>query len=555
MALLDCLNGEKTSNKKQCCLWCVIFFLATGCLVASFACAVRARSQFNAFAEAFGQFAASWDSDLVYGIFSTNTAPVPDSSYYYITWNGTWPGNIAGCNCGALAIVASGGYYAGLYTDSCSWNQTLHGCTDIAAGPKVYLNKWINNQVIYALKKSGTGFLSTYKNMNDDGSCKSGFTNCGNPNSASKGVCLPSGTTCPITDISSTGGPGYTQAGTFTGFSLYTSTANTQNPVSDLYIGEDHMCFVRSMYPITPKRSVYKLLMGDFNDCILDKNAWSISQLGEATFLGQNSVDTTRLIGYGASDTFLYKLLAARTIDWSPTCSSNVQAILDQPNQLISTKKQYLILFVIYIISFVFGCLAILMSAAMYCTSDPKWKLHKQVFCGRVICWLLVIPSIFICTIQVNQFVNSFTSISELNCSNDNTNNDFKETGQKIKWAIGTFNIVTIVLSFFGMFFESINFCMTVRDSNVLQAPPMTNGVSPDPAGVALRPLPNNSESGMNAKPRYENNFGNDQFMGQSPAYSFATNNGSLPSTNPGTNFGPTPQIQQPQIVSPPVFS
>ena len=543
-----CFSKDSFKTPKFCFLWCIMFLLSVGCLVASFACAVRARSQFTAFSLAFSQFSASWDADLVFKIDSTNTAPVPDSSYYYTAWNGTWPGNAPGCYCSPAVTNSSGGAYKGVYIDVCTSNQTTSGCTNVPAGPKVTMSKWIGNQVVYALKKSGTGFLSTYKNMNEDGSCKSGFTLCGNPNSVSKGVCLPSGTSCPITDISSTGGAGFVAAGTFVGFSLYTSTANTQNPVSDLLIEEDHMCFVRSMYGITPNRTVYKLLYGDFGNCITEKNSWSVSQLGETTFLNQNGVDTSKLGGFDTTDTYLYKLLAARTIDWSPSCSSNVQAILDQPKQLDATRMQYLILFAIYIISLIFGCLAILISAWFYCSSNPKWKSFKTVFCVRVMCWIIVLPSLFICTIQVNQFVNSFMAISDNNCSNANTNSDFSNTGQKIRFAIGAFNIVMIIMSFLGMMFEAFTLWIALKSVNAAPAPGV-NDVPQDPAAAGLIPPNNNMlDSRTMAKPQYDPNQ-NNQFMGQQPPPNYYAPN-NVPPPYPNMNPYPSgnPYQQQPPV-------
>lgn len=106
--------------------------------------------------------------------------------------------------------------------------------------------------------------------MNADGTCQSGYLKCGNPTSRSKGICLPPKyKSCPLTDITMEQKQNYRQV-PFTSFNLFVSNDPSANPIDKLRIAENHMCFIGSTYPLTPGRSKYGLLVGDFDGCHKD---------------------------------------------------------------------------------------------------------------------------------------------------------------------------------------------------------------------------------------------------------------------------------------------
>ena len=428
-------------------------------LIISFSWMNLVRADFNKFAAEYSTFTDNWDDDLVFKIDSTNTAALPDSSFYWTMWNGTWPGTRAGCYCTAANANSRMKVRAGVFDSTCNGNQTKQGCQKIASTPSASISKWLLGQTIYAARKRGTSFLANYRNMNSDGTCKFGFTRCGSGNSVSKGICLPSSLQCPLTDISSTGGPGYTQAGTFTGFSLYTSKSNSQNPVSELYIHQDHLCFLRSQNPLSPGRPAYPLLNGNYSNCATDDNAWSAGSLGEASLFALNGIRTSGLTGYDSNDGYLYKLLAARMFDWSPACAEYVPMLQDHPNQMRVISGHYQTLFIIYIVSFVFGLFSFAGYGAAVMTHSSHPRCHLGVFAVRFFTWFIMVPSMFICATQVSKFVGNFDSITSLSCSNSNNNSNLKKISDSLKATIVKKNVVMIVLSFVGLLIESILVC------------------------------------------------------------------------------------------------
>ena len=138
---------------------------------------------------------------------------------------------------------------------------------------------------MYGVKIKRTLFLDTYNDISSDGKCKSeDLMHCGNIDLKSKGVYLPSKIgRCPLTDLSSSSVAG-SNIRSFVGFSLYHSTSNQNNPLSDLAIREHHLYFIYSQYPLTPVRSKYALMLGEYEQCRIDNNAWHVGEMDETTF-------------------------------------------------------------------------------------------------------------------------------------------------------------------------------------------------------------------------------------------------------------------------------
>ena len=126
--------------------------------------------------------------------------------------------------------------------------------------------------------------------MNPDGSCLAGFMKCGNPASKSKGICLPSRFKyCPLTEITRLGSLKHRQI-SFTSAALFITNDTFANPIDRVRISENHLCFNKFSYSLTPGRTKYPLLDGDFSDCQKDMESISVTSLGEREIFDKNSV-------------------------------------------------------------------------------------------------------------------------------------------------------------------------------------------------------------------------------------------------------------------------
>src|SRR3990167_2322111 len=371
---------------------------------------------------------------------------------YSITeWGSNWPGNNAGCYCSSSneALEVS----QGLHVGSCNGNQTEAGCNDIEARNPQMMSKWTATDTVYAARGKGTSFLASYKRMDPTGKCESGFKRCGNINSKSKGICIPSKfSTCPLTDVRATAADGYSLVTIPGGARIYFGSSDTANSISELMIVQHHACFIRSQLGYTPGRSVYKLLRGNYEDCSPDNNVMYLHEIGEQDLINFNKVNVSHLLEFSTNNNFKYKLSAARYIDWSIDCSDVVETIGNKQNDLQKLSKDFLLLFILYIISFSLSCLVFLLRGQAFLME--KTKYYKWMLFVRICLWLMIVPSMFICFIGTYQFTSYFKNISDLGCSDKETNAQFDNLSNQLRTKLGTKIYLYLIMSIVGMAVE-----------------------------------------------------------------------------------------------------
>jgi hypothetical protein len=177
----------------------------------------------------------------------------------------------------------------------------------------------------------------------------------------------------------------------------------------------------------------------------------------------QNNIDVSRLIEFRTSNDYKYKLTAARYTDWSVDCADAVQSITGKKADLDELSHQFLLLFILYIISFVLSC--ILYIARVWAYLINSTKAYKWILTLRIVSWILVVPSCFICLIASKQFANFFLNIAQLGCSDSATNSQLLGLGTQFQDKLNYKNTIYLVLSLIGMLLE---ICMAIIDLNLL---------------------------------------------------------------------------------------
>lgn len=427
-------------------------------LIISFIWVIQAKKQVKLLSEGFGSLTSNWNADMVFDISSTQPGSLPADGYV-TNWQGRWPGTVAGCYCWQSDSEMN--VKKGLYDRKCNSNETQLDCKDITPTDAKDMPNWAGSARLYATRIRGTSFIDSYKFMNEDGTCQSGYKNCGSKGTRAKGLCIKNSITdCPITDISTSTFSGARQV-TFPTMSLYIGNANNNNPVCDLSISQNHLCFIRTQYPLADGRTKYLLLNGDYESCFKDQTAWSVDEMGEIDYLNINGVDYNKLIDYNPSNNFRYQLMIARILDWSPSCADTVPSMLSKPSELDQTYSQYKILFGLYIASLSIAGIGYI--AAIFGIVKNRHHTLKLGVLIRIIAFLLIVTSMFICVARINSFQGYFKGIVDQECSNDSTNQNFKQISDSIKTKIHSKNVIFIVLSFVGIFIEIIIAIIVIR--------------------------------------------------------------------------------------------
>ena len=420
-------------------------FLSLGLICTSFALAIVGANESVKVEASFSDLVSNWNEDLIYGITADPNFAVPSSNYYLRKWVGFWPGTENGCYCPERSRDMR--VEAGLKAKTCSQNETLSKCKDIAPTEGKDLDKWTNSKPIYTIRMKGSNFLENYQSMDTTGNCLStDLMLCGKKSSVSKGICLSKSkfSSCPLTDVSDTSKSGYIET-VLSGFSLFSTNSADFNPISDARILEHHMCFVRAHMPLTPGRKPYLLHYGQYDACQEDKSAWSVGQMGEKTFLDLNAVPYQGLTQFEPSDSNKYNLMLGRILEWSPLCYDTVPTMSEKKKDLQEIAYQFFVLRVTYAIAFSFAVILIIL---LFClVRANKRQLYKYSFVGRVCMFILPFPSLVLTLHKTKVFVDYFNKIVDLQCTSEQSNANFQSSIDFIKNRLGLYSILALVFS------------------------------------------------------------------------------------------------------------
>lgn len=404
------------------CFYVCGCIMALGLLISTLVLVILARAEAATLKGNYIGLTANWYKDMIYDVTTDSKYTLPTTDYYLSELAYRWPGTVEGCYC----TVSSRRYRVtvGLKDRPCNRNETRMSCAMIPSTAEQNLTTWINGQKLYAVRMMGTSFMETYKYTKADGSCEGYRRNCGNIESKSKGACIPLRySTCPLTSIQASVTADF-ESRDYLGFSLQIARKNNSNPITDFSIEQNHLCFVRSNYPLTPDREKYKLLKGDFKSCHKDESAWQVGEMGEKTFLDLNNFDYRKFPEFGVSDSVKYRIMVASIFEWSPSCSDSIQTLIVKSDDIDSIEYQYFVLIIVFSISFGLNILCLICQC--WCILGENKILYSVGIVVRIVCLALCFPSIVITyrkTVESHKF---FTEIAAMNCSNDQTNASFK---------------------------------------------------------------------------------------------------------------------------------
>jgi len=433
-------------------------------LAISFAYAVAAKNQSKLLKEGYASLVTNWDADMVFDLTTNAGYPLESGDFYLSPWSFDWPGTIQGCYCPYSNYYRR--VYSGLKDRDCSYNETRSGCDTIRETNGRKFSNWRAGQGIFAVRGKSTSFLDSYTKMRSDGTCPSDHIHCGSTSSISKGICIPTRFgRCPLTDISKEAKVDYRKITLFSTspeMTVYVTNSASNNPISDLLINEHHSCFLRSQYALTPGRSKYELMKGDWTNCKEDKNTWIIDDIGERSYYDANNFDYSYFPKLVPDDFYRKKLIVGRAFDWAPSeeCQSKVPTLLSKNDEIAATYKQYVNLFIIYIISLSISCICIICQFAYIQTNDEK--IVKAAMCIRVIMWLLVLPSICIVVARVNKDIKFFEQLSTMNCSNEVTLSNISGITDTIRSQLQRKNNIIIILAFCAIIIELVIYALYV---------------------------------------------------------------------------------------------
>jgi hypothetical protein len=160
-----------------------------------------------------------------------------------------WAGTVSGCNCvGRWSYRIPIENRNKLNKNTCSWNMTLAGCTDVASLPPKDINKW--RGTTFCVKKATKAFKDYINDSvpaNKD--CKNGMKQCGVLDTVNNKICISDQEQCPINQIyininkDSPTDHVYKKIPLLNGFNLYFTNEAIDKPIHvDLKLSEGQAC-------------------------------------------------------------------------------------------------------------------------------------------------------------------------------------------------------------------------------------------------------------------------------------------------------------------------
>jgi hypothetical protein len=453
-------SNKRKMNKGEL-IYCLLMLLALPFLIISFVWMVKARKEINILKKTFQSLTYTWEEDAVFEISATTTgfsSLASATGAYKSVWKTIWPGTVEGCYCDDTK--RGRGVRRGTNANKCNSNETRAGCTKHNPVASVEMSKWISSHEINVLRIKGTSFYDVYTKIDTQGGCQTGYKNCGDKSTTSKGFCIPSSVpNCPITAIRDTADPGYTAVSGFNGFSLSYISELQKQPVTYLSMGENKACFIRTHRPLTSGRKKYPLLDADYEDCKIDDTVTKVGSIGvgERDLFDINSVPYSQFKQYDADNKYKYNLVYSSPLEWSPDCIDTVPSFKTKPQDLEDLQKQYTILFVLYIISLSMAGFKYFFTIYFLniWAADTRQKIYKFIFLFRLLGFLIAAPSIMIVTLKLKQFQSFFQNITNLKCSSDQGNSNFQVLSDSMNSKVHSKNLVMITLSYIGMAYEA----------------------------------------------------------------------------------------------------
>ena len=169
--------------------------------------------------------------------------------------------------------------------------------------------------------------------------------------------------------------------------------------------------------PLAPGRGAHPLLSGVYDQCTQDDSAWSVGDWGEKSYLDLNGAPHSSIPQYDASDNYRVKLLVARGMEWSPSCSDTVPGMISMKDYLQETFRQTNVLVIVYSLSF---GLAILTAIGQLLSLICRAKTYFLIFfiVRQFWCVMGLVP-IAVVFARTKSTTNYFERLVALSCTTD----------------------------------------------------------------------------------------------------------------------------------------
>lgn len=413
----------------------------------------------------------NWRQPIITDIISTNNSYCPSGYSNLIPYQ--WGGSEVGCNCiNSIKLKKITEGWADIAKGLCSSDQYLYQCSSIAPQSPKEMPLWYNNNLLCVKREKNETFENRANLLEKSGQCAKGYQKCGKGNGFNEDrvFCTASGK-CPINSIAlSKASPGgnYNESIEFNtkngeGYRLFISRLEENaSPIVEWRVSEEKICLNNKANYLSSKHNEYILVNNQRSRCAeFDDRFKLLDSLSEREFFAFNHFENigTLLPSYSLSDDISWNLYYRSIIDFKIQCRDLMFDLINLEDEAKDIAK-FINSSTITITVFV-GILGLFYLVAAYLILDGNGDCDVD-FCNIFIFLLNYTVRIVSLSLSgydktlVTNFANLFSSMKDMNCSDEITNNFFKNLANDLNSSamydlniVVFFNVALISLDIF----------------------------------------------------------------------------------------------------------
>jgi ABC-type maltose transport system permease subunit len=461
------------SEKTKKILKAIYLVLMVGYAIYSVYCAIAAFVRFKNITGQFLGLLDNWQFDMIKDIqalpvSSTNVSSTSCPTNYNPLLMYNWPGTKEGCNCQNITTLKPTNENITLektiYPTKCNSSMISVSCTVILATDAVTMTNY-NGYKYCAQRVAGTSFVQTAKNMNEDGTCKTGFTKCGGNSDAINAVCIDAtqfGGACPVMDIAgSMINSSYSQ---LNNSALYITTKGdiSSNAMSQIYINEGGVCS-SDIGATTTQGSGHILMKSNITYCTSFEGTFSSfgSSIDRVSFFSANNVFISLVVDLNTSvkSTQMITPYKRTYFGFKPVCRPDVSRMSDSEGEVKGIRgAQTGLLAIAILVGFILGVVYIFLELCVMFECGTQERRDKMKCCLDARQWInpivkLIHIIILVVSVVVSSKVkNYFAELAVKDCGSASTNANLVDLSEQINVYVYQQNrnslIVTCIMVF-----------------------------------------------------------------------------------------------------------
>lgn len=312
---------------------------------------------------AYEDIVNNWSSDMIRQIIEISPKEQCPGNFTDLM-RFDWSGTPESCSCLESSIQDYPSLSKTIHHQLCNSTMMEAGCTPVEGSPARPLFTY-NGRRFCAQRMSETSFFLSIQNMNDDGTCKEGFINCGGRASSHESICVNASmfdNGCPIKDIANEKlDASYIRIGNS---EFYYSKADYLGtlPYSEMKLSNTSTCFDSPQAINDPLKSQSSKSAGD--PCVYGGHGFVAFDDGVAatTFLSKQGVSYASDPSKAVDQTI--KPFKRSYFSFKPSCRRELLQFTDHASLSLSPKRLFLvgILAKILILSSVIGSAILLLT-------------------------------------------------------------------------------------------------------------------------------------------------------------------------------------------------